>query len=166
MDAPIKMAPKPAPFPRAFTPASGGAPSPTLGALPPTAKPVADKVTKDADWFRPDELVTVQGKQYPVVGGRLRLFHKFNDHGHVQTEIVQYDENKAVIRAHVTTDTGTFTGLGEADVNRDRRLKEAILELAETRAIARALRFAGYGVELTGAEEVSHLRDRKEEADA
>jgi hypothetical protein len=33
-------------------------------------------------------------------------------------------------------------------------LSNAILELAETRAIARALRFAGYGVEYTGFEEV------------
>ena len=31
------------------------------------------------------------------------------------------------------------------------------MELAETRAIARALRFGGIGVEYTGAEEVSHV---------
>jgi hypothetical protein len=35
----------------------------------------------------------------------------------------------------------------------------AILELAETRAIARSLRFAGYGVEYCSAEEVSHLEN-------
>jgi len=35
----------------------------------------------------------------------------------------------------------------------------SLLELAETRCIARALRFAGYGVEMTGAEEISHLLD-------
>jgi len=33
--------------------------------------------------------------------------------------------------------------------------------LAETRAIARALRFAGYGVEYCSAEEVSHLEQEK-----
>jgi hypothetical protein len=30
------------------------------------------------------------------------------------------------------------------------------MELAETRSVARALRFAGFGLEFTGAEEVSH----------
>ncbi|MBF0526427.1 MAG: hypothetical protein HQK56_15195 [Deltaproteobacteria bacterium] len=44
-----------------------------------------------------------------------------------------------------------------ASVDRDQKLAAAILELAETRSIARALRFAGYGVEYTGAEEISHL---------
>lgn len=32
-----------------------------------------------------------------------------------------------------------------------------MIELAETRSVARALRFAGYGLEYCGAEEVSHL---------
>ena len=32
-----------------------------------------------------------------------------------------------------------------------------MLELAETRSIARSLRFAGYGLEYCGAEEVSHV---------
>ena len=44
-----------------------------------------------------------------------------------------------------------------ASVQRDEKIAPAILELAETRAIARALRFAGYGVEYCSAEEVSHL---------
>jgi hypothetical protein len=36
-------------------------------------------------------------------------------------------------------------------------LADSLVELAETRAIARALRFGGIGVEYTGAEEVSHV---------
>ena len=40
---------------------------------------------------------------------------------------------------------------------RDARLAESLIELAETRSIARALRFAGFGLEFTGAEEVSHV---------
>jgi hypothetical protein len=35
----------------------------------------------------------------------------------------------------------------------------SILEMAETRGIARALRFAGYGVEHCSAEEISHLEN-------
>ena len=44
-----------------------------------------------------------------------------------------------------------------ASVQRDEKIAPAILELAETRAIARSLRFAGYGVEYCSAEEVSHF---------
>jgi hypothetical protein len=41
-----------------------------------------------------------------------------------------------------------------ASASKDTRLIDSLLELAETRAIARALRFAGYGVEYTGIEEM------------
>ncbi len=34
---------------------------------------------------------------------------------------------------------------------------ESLVELAETRSVARALRFAGFGLEFTSAEEVSHV---------
>lgn len=104
--------------------------------------------------FKNEELVKVQGKVYPVVGGRLRLAHDENKSLSIETNVVQYNEEVTVIQASVRTEKGTFTGLGNASVKRDRVLSNAILELAETRAIARALRFAGYGVEYTGFEEV------------
>ena len=47
-----------------------------------------------------------------------------------------------------------------ASIERDSEIAPAVLELAETRAIARSLRFAGYGVEYCSAEEVSHLKSR------
>ena len=46
-----------------------------------------------------------------------------------------------------------------ASVARDNTIAPAILELAETRAIARSLRFAGFGVEYCSAEEISHLEN-------
>lgn len=104
--------------------------------------------------FRNEELVKVQGKIYPVVGGRLRLAHDENKNLSIETNVVQHSEESTVVQATVKTEKGTFTGLGNASVKRDRVLSNAILELAETRAIARALRFAGYGVEYTGFEEV------------
>lgn len=104
--------------------------------------------------FRSDELVKVQGKTYPVVGGRLRLAHDENKALSIETNVVHYNEDSTVVQATVKTEKGSFTGLGNASVKRDRVLSNAILELAETRAIARALRFAGYGVEYTGFEEV------------
>ncbi len=106
--------------------------------------------------FRDDELVTVQGRTFPVVGGRLRLVHEGNEHLAIKTELVKIEvEQVAVVRAMVTTAKGEFTGTGVASAARDARLVDALIELAETRAVARALRFAGYGVETCGVEELT-----------
>lgn len=113
--------------------------------------------------FKNEELVKVQGKIYPVVGGRLRLAHDENNSLSIETNVVQYGEESTVIQASVKTEKGTFTGLGNASTKRDRVLANAILELAETRAIARALRFAGYGVEYTGFEEVGDFKNHVSE---
>jgi hypothetical protein len=113
--------------------------------------------------FRNEELVKVQGKVYPVVGGRLRLAHDENKNLSIETSVVQYNEESTVVQASVRTEKGTFNGLGNASVKRDRVLSNAILELAETRAIARALRFAGYGVEYTGFEEVGEGKNQLSE---
>ncbi|HNU79895.1 MAG TPA: hypothetical protein PKU88_10260 [Bacillota bacterium] len=113
--------------------------------------------------FRNEELVKVQGKIYPVVGGRLRLAHDENENLSIETSVVQYNEESTVVQAAVKTGKGTFNGLGNASVKRDKVLSNAILELAETRAIARALRFAGYGVEYTGFEEVGEGKSISEE---
>jgi hypothetical protein len=94
---------------------------------------------------------------YPKIGGRLRLAHENNEVLSIETEIIRYDEQIAVVSAISTTAKGVFKGIGMASVQRDEKIAPAILELAETRAIARALRFAGYGVEYCSAEEVSHL---------
>jgi hypothetical protein len=112
--------------------------------------------------FRNDELCKVNGKDYPVVGGRLRLAHEANTKGlNIETTVIKYENDIAVIQAKVTTETGVYNGLGNATTTRDAKLKNAILELAETRAIARALRFAGYGVEYTGFEEVDYEPEPK-----
>jgi hypothetical protein len=117
--------------------------------------------------FRDDEIIILEqlrdGKMvkniYPKIGGRLRLAHEENDQLSISTEIMKYDENLAVVRAITTTMKGNFPGLGMASVERDHSIAPAILELAETRAIARSLRFSGYGVDLCSAEEISHLEN-------
>ncbi|NLM43894.1 MAG: hypothetical protein GX201_07785 [Clostridiales bacterium] len=116
--------------------------------------------------FKNEELVKVQGKLYPLVGGRLRLAHEDNANLSIETNVISYDGEVAIIQATVKTEKGQFNGLGNASVKRDRILSNAILELAETRAIARALRFAGYGIEYTGFEEVENnrLNDNEESA--
>ncbi|MFA6011326.1 MAG: hypothetical protein WC799_15175 [Desulfobacteraceae bacterium] len=94
---------------------------------------------------------------FPKIGGRLRLAHESNETLSIETEIIRYDEKIAVVIAVSRTSKGCFKGIGMASVERDEKIAHAILELAETRAIARSLRFAGYGIEYCSAEEVSHL---------
>ena len=123
--------------------------------------------TRNGNVFRDDEMVILshydkkQGTwvetEYPKVGGRLRLAHEDNEQLSITTEVIQYDGNVAVVKASAKTRKGEFTGLGMASIERDAKIAPAILELAETRSIARCLRFSGYGVEYCGAEEVSHL---------
>jgi hypothetical protein len=118
-----------------------------------------------ANGFREDELVSRkvkvgnewQTRVFPIIGGRLRILHESNDHLSIQTEIVRLDNDFVVVRAAVESQWGKFNGTGTASGQRDARLADSLVELAETRAIARALRFGGIGVEYAGAEEVSHV---------
>ena len=119
--------------------------------------------------FREDEVVVLRhwSKEkgeyvtnvFPKIGGRLRLAHDANDALNIETKIYQYNENIAVVIATIKTVTGQFTGIGMSSVDRDQRIAPAILELAETRAISRALRWAGFGIDACSAEEISHLEN-------
>jgi len=120
-----------------------------------------------ANGFREEELVSRrvkvgnewQTKTFPIVAGRLRLAHEENQNLSLQTELVSWDGQYAVFKCCAATSKGQFIGYGTANDQRDSRLAESLVELAETRSIARALRFAGYGLEFCGAEEVSHVMD-------
>jgi hypothetical protein len=113
--------------------------------------------------FREDELVTRrmngQSRIFPVVGGRLRLAHEENEQLGIASEMVSWDGQYAIFRCAATTSKGQFVGYGTANAQRDTRLADSLIELAETRSIARALRFAGYGMEFTSLEEVLHVPD-------
>jgi hypothetical protein len=119
--------------------------------------------------FREDEIANIRRwdkerneyvtNPFPKIGGRLRLAHEQNEALSIETEIIRYDEKVAVVVAVSKTAKGNFNGIGMASVERDEKIAHAILELAETRAIGRSLRFAGYGVEYCSAEEVSHLEN-------
>ena len=115
----------------------------------------------NANAFREDELVTRevdgQPRVFPVVGGRLRLAHEENQTLDLQTEMVNWDGQYAIFKCCAVTSKGKYVGYGTANSQRDSRLAESLIEVAETRSIARALRFAGYGLEFCGAEEIAHL---------
>jgi hypothetical protein len=128
-----------------------------------TSKRRIDMITNGA--FREDELVTRkvkingewQTRTFPIIGGRLRLAHEQNDSLSLQTELVNWDGQYAVFKCRAVTVKGEFVGYGTANAQRDARLAESLIELAETRSVARALRFSGFGLEFTSAEEVSHV---------
>jgi hypothetical protein len=65
----------------------------------------------------------------------------------IQTEIIKLDNYFAVVKAAVKTQKGKFNGTGTASVQKDAKLADSLVELAETGAIARDLRFGGVGVE-------------------
>ncbi|AFM24875.1 hypothetical protein [Desulfomonile tiedjei] len=123
--------------------------------------------------FREDELVNRkikvgqewQNRVFPIIAGRLRILHENNDHLSIQTEIAKLDSDFVVVKATVECQKGKFNGTGTASGQRDSRLSDSLVELAETRAIARALRFGGIGVEYTSAEEVSHVASAEPEAE-
>ena len=98
------------------------------------------KVKVDNEW---------QTRTFPVVGGRLRLAHEKNDSLSLQTEMVNWDGEYAVFKCCAVTGKGQFIGYGTANSQRDAKLADSLVELAETRSIARALRFAGFGLEFT-----------------
>jgi hypothetical protein len=115
--------------------------------------------------FREDELVSRrvkvgndwQTKVFPIIGGRLRIIHETCSRLNIATEILKLEPDFAVVRATLESEKGKFCGTGTASAQRDARLADSLVELAETRSIARALRFGGIGVEFTSAEEVSHV---------
>jgi len=122
---------------------------------------------QETQQFREEEIITMVhwdkqiGVQvttpYPKIGGRLRIAHENNDQLSITSKVFSYDGQVAVVVATTTTDKGSYNGVGMASVERDQKIAPAILELAESRAIARSLRFCGIGVEYCGAEEISHL---------
>ena len=82
--------------------------------------------------FREDEIVVLKHwdkrdskwveSVYPKVGGRLRLAHEDNEVLSISTDIVQYTEQIAVVKALVNTKKGEFSGFGMASVERDKTI--------------------------------------------
>ena len=122
--------------------------------------------------FREEELISRrvkvgsewQTKTFPIVAGRLRLAHEENQNLNLQTEMVSWDGQYAIFKCSAVTTKGQFIGYGTANSQRDAKLADSLVELAETRSIARALRFAGFGLEFCGAEEIAHITEGDPEA--
>lgn len=86
-------------------------------------------------------MILIHGKKYITVAERIQ--EAGIDFKSLNTEVLS--NNPVVIKATVTTERGTFTGISAA--NPDKTLeKQSPYEIAETSAVGRALGFAGYGI--------------------
>lgn len=107
--------------------------------------------------FKDNEIVKIQGKEFVLLGGRIRVAHEL--HGgkiSITTDLVTFAlEDHAVVRATIETTSGTYTGTGTATKARDPRMVHCLVETAEARSVARGLRLAGVAPECVGAEEVA-----------
>ena len=94
----------------------------------------------------PKFVQNISGKDFVKFEGLLDLAH-LQGLKDVQTELIQAPAEgnnwMAIIRACVTTERGTFSGIGDATPkNVNGRIAPHIVRMAETRAVARALRLA------------------------
>lgn len=90
-----------------------------------------------------NNIVKIHGKDYITVAGRVQLAHKKGKPLSILTEVLPVP-NQVVVRATVTTDKGTFTGISAANPTKLIE-KQSPFEVAETSAVGRALGFAGFG---------------------
>jgi len=93
---------------------------------------------------------------YPTIGDRLTFHHEALREISINTEIIEYKHLElAICRATIKTPKGTFTGSGVSSKDKDPDYIQSLLEVAETRAVSRALRFSGACVDKTGREEIA-----------
>lgn len=114
----------------------------------------------------PQFLINLKGKQFVLLGGLLDLAHRSGLRSietDVLTELCQPEKEFYVVRAVGLFRTGdgldaTFTALGDAGPGNS-QMKGAFLRHAETRALARMLRWAT-NVAITAFEEVDEAEEK------
>lgn len=114
-------------------------------------KKTNEPITLDA--LPPGSVVELQGKQYPTHPGLLALAHA---HGveTITTDLLQYNDGEAILKAKVTGTRGSFEAHGDASPsNVSRNIANAVIRMAETRAVNRCLRLY-LGIGATTAEEL------------
>lgn len=109
-------------------------------------------------------IIKLQGKDYVLFEGLLNLAHQ-EGLKKINTKLIQLpaadNAHTAVVWAEVETEKGLFTGIGDASPGSvSKGLIPHTIRMAETRAIARALRFA-VNIGMTTVEELCGLEEEK-----
>jgi len=101
-------------------------------------------------------IINLKGKDYILFAGLLEEAHN-QELESVETKLIQIptkDNPLAIVSAVIRTKKGTFTGLGDASPeNVNEFIAPHLIRMAETRALARAFRFAT-NIGLTAFEEL------------
>ena len=100
-------------------------------------------------------IISLKNKEYVLFSGLLNIAHQSGLKS-IKTKIIEFDyEDKfCLVEATVEGDRGIYIGHGDADSsNVSKKILSAFIRMAETRAIARALRFYT-GLGMTCAEEL------------
>ena len=111
-------------------------------------------------------IVKIHGKEYMTVAGRLQKAHDALKKFSVTTEVIPVPD-QIVVKATVTTDKGTFTGISAANPSKLIE-KQSPYEVAETSAVGRALGFAGFGLDsnIATADEMSKATNQGQNDDS
>ena len=106
----------------------------------------------------PKHIVNLHGKDFILFAGLLDAAHQDNLES-VDTDLLQIPDDTnhmtAIVKATVKTKKGSFSGIGDANPKNVSMASIALhsIRMAETRAIARALRFAT-NIGMTSLEEL------------
>lgn len=105
-------------------------------------------------------VVNVQGKDYITFPGLLAEAHA-QGLTEIQTELqLPLDLTNPIVKATVKFADKSFTGYGDANANNvAKKVAGALIRMAETRAVARALRFA-CNIDMTALEELDVESDK------
>ncbi len=121
----------------------------------PTQGSSATPIT-DLDLLRANgHIANLQGKEYILFAGLLWLGHR-NGLQSIETTIIEHDRENGfcLIKARVFGERGEFQAYGDADqITCGKKIAPAYIRMAETRAIARCLRFYT-GTGMTALEEL------------
>lgn len=116
--------------------------------------------------FSTDKVVRLQGKDYVLFEGLLEVAHAHCNLKSISTSLIQLPTQESpfcIVQATVTTENGeSFQGIGDASpANVNKMIVPHLIRMAETRAVARALRFlTGFG---TAFEELGDLNEQSQE---
>lgn len=90
--------------------------------------------------------IKIKGKPYIMVHERVKEFHRENPQGKIETEIIEFSDERFITKTIVTPDTKNpdrfFTGIACEKI-----VDSSSLENCETSSCGRALGFYGIGVD-------------------